>query len=256
MIELKRLSKVYTAAGKTITALDRIDLTIPDGEIYGIIGLSGAGKSTLVRCLNLLEKPTEGQVLIDGQDITRLSGKALRRQRQKMGMIFQNFNLLEQRSVFRNVTFPLEVAGVTKDKAKERASELLEMVGLGDRAGSYPAQLSGGQKQRVAIARALATSPNYLLCDEATSALDPNTTRSILDLLKWINETLNVTIVVITHEMRVIERICGQVAVLDQSQIAEMGPAEKILSDPRSDIARELVLPWPKANTEEWGKEV
>lgn len=255
MIELKQLSKVYTAAGKTITALDRIDLTIPDGEIYGIIGLSGAGKSTLVRCINLLEKPTGGQVLIDGQDITRLSGKALRKQRQKMGMIFQNFNLLEQRSVFRNVTFPLEVAEVSKEKAKERASELLEMVSLGDRAGSYPAQLSGGQKQRVAIARALATNPNYLLCDEATSALDPNTTRSILDLLKWINETLNVTIVVITHEMRVIERICGQVAVLDQGHIAEMGPAEKILSDPRSDIARELVLPWPKANTEEWRKE-
>lgn len=230
--------------------MEDIDLTIRDGEIYGIIGLSGAGKSTLVRCINLLEKPTGGQVLIDGQDITKLSGKELLRLRRRIGMIFQSFNLMEQRSVYRNVTYPLEIAGVSRAEAKARAEELLKLVGLSDRAGSYPSQLSGGQKQRVAIARALATRPSCLLCDEATSALDPNTTRSILDLLKRINASLRVTIVVITHEMRVIERICDKVAVLDASRIAEKGTVAEVLANPRSEIARELILPWPKPETE------
>ena len=250
MIEIRHLNKTYRTADKDIVALEDINLTINDGEIFGIIGLSGAGKSTLVRCINLLEKPTGGQVLIDGQEITKLSGKELLRLRRRIGMIFQSFNLMEQRSVFRNVTYPLEIAGVSRAEAKARAEELLELVGLSDRSGSYPSQLSGGQKQRVAIARALATRPSYLLCDEATSALDPNTTRSILDLLKRINASLGVTIVVITHEMRVIERICDKVAVLDASRIAEEGTVGEVLADPRSEIARELILPWPKPEAE------
>ena len=246
MIELKHLCKTYPSAAGNITALEDINLTIRDGEIYGIIGLSGAGKSTLVRCINLLEKPAGGQVVIDGQDLTTLSRKELLRLRRSIGMIFQGFNLLEQRSVLRNVTFPLEVAGENKEAARQRAQELLAMVGLADRENAYPSQLSGGQKQRVAIARALATRPKYLLCDEATSALDPNTTRSILDLLRQINRSMGVTIVVITHEMRVVERICGKVAVLDRSHIAEEGAVSDIMANPKSEIARELILPWPK----------
>ena len=207
MIELKNLSKVYKTSEKEIVALDGINLTIQDGEIFGIIGLSGAGKSTLVRCINLLERPTGGEVIIDGKSLTELPRRELLKLRQQIGMIFQGFNLLEQRNVIKNICFPLELAGVKKEDAQARALELLKLVGLEDRASSYPSQLSGGQKQRVAIARALATKPKYLLCDEATSALDPNTTRQILDLLKEINEKLGVTIVVITHEMRVIDRI-------------------------------------------------
>ena len=243
MIELKNLSKVYHAANKEIVALDGINLTIHDGEIFGIIGLSGAGKSTLVRCINLLEEPTGGEVVIDGQSLTKLPRKELLKLRQQIGMIFQGFNLLEQRNVIRNICFPLEIAGVDRKTAEARAKELLKLVALEDRGESYPSQLSGGQKQRVAIARALATKPKYLLCDEATSALDPNTTRQILDLLKEINEKLGVTIVVITHEMRVIDRICDSVAVIDSSHIAEMGKVADVFTNPKSKIARDLIVP-------------
>lgn len=248
MIELKALSKTYKTLDKDIVALENINLSIQDGEIYGIIGLSGAGKSTLVRCINLLEVPSSGQVIIDGEDITKIERKRLLELRRSIGMIFQSFNLLEQRSVLRNVTFPLEVSGVKFNDAKVRAMELLKVVGLEDRSNSYPSQLSGGQKQRVAIARALATNPKYLLCDEATSALDPNTTKSILDLLKKINETMGVTIIVITHEMRVIDQICDKVAVLDKSKIAEEGKVSEVFINPRSEIAKELILPDRKSD--------
>ena len=243
MIELKNLSKVYKTSEREIVALDGINLTIQDGEIFGIIGLSGAGKSTLVRCINLLERPTGGEVIIDGKSLTELPRRELLKLRQQIGMIFQGFNLLEQRNVIKNICFPLELAGVKKEDAQARALELLKLVGLEDRASSYPSQLSGGQKQRVAIARALATKPKYLLCDEATSALDPNTTRQILDLLKEINEKLGVTIVVITHEMRVIDRICDSVAVIDSSHIAEVGKVSAEFSTPQSQIARDLIVP-------------
>lgn len=242
MIELRNLSKVYPNAGKPVTALEGIDLTVGDGEIFGIIGLSGAGKSTLVRCINLLEKPTGGEVLIDGQDLTKLSGRELLKMRRSIGMIFQGFNLLEQRTVLKNVCFPLEIAGESRAGAARRAEELLALVGLSEKKNAYPSQLSGGQKQRVAIARALATRPRYLLCDEATSALDPTTTRSILELLRQINDTLGVTIVVITHEMRVIDAICDRVAVIDQSRIAEEGKVGEVFANPRSDIAKQLIL--------------
>ena len=247
MIELKHLSKTYRTQEKEIVALEDINLTINDGEIFGIIGLSGAGKSTLVRCINLLEEPTDGQVVIDGKSVTELSRKELLKLRQSIGMIFQGFNLLAQRSVLKNVCYPLEIAGVGRKEARARAMELLHMVGLADRANSYPSQLSGGQKQRVAIARALATSPKYLLCDEATSALDPNTTRSILELLREINKTLGVTIVVITHEMKVIDQICDRVAVIDQSRIAEEGRVSDVFTNPKSQIARELIIPRDRA---------
>ena len=243
MIELKHMSKTYRTQEKEIVALEDINLTINDGEIFGIIGLSGAGKSTLVRCINLLEEPTDGQVVIDGKSVTELSRKELLKLRQSIGMIFQGFNLLAQRSVLRNVCYPLEIAGVGRKEARARAMELLHMVGLADRANSYPSQLSGGQKQRVAIARALATSPKYLLCDEATSALDPNTTRSILELLREINNSLGVTIVVITHEMKVIDQICDRVAVIDHSRIAEEGKVSEVFTNPKSQIARELIIP-------------
>ena len=243
MIELKHLSKSYRTQEKEIVALEDINLTINDGEIFGIIGLSGAGKSTLVRCINLLEEPTDGQVIIDGKSVTELSRKELLKLRQSIGMIFQGFNLLAQRSVLNNVCYPLEIAGVGRKEAKARAMELLHMVGLADRANSYPSQLSGGQKQRVAIARALATSPKYLLCDEATSALDPNTTRSILELLREINNSLGVTIVVITHEMKVIDQICDRVAVIDHSRIAEEGKVSEVFTNPQSQIARDLIIP-------------
>ena len=247
MIELKHLCKTFHTAEKDIVALDDINLTINDGDIFGIIGLSGAGKSTLVRCINLLERPSSGEVVIDGSSITELPRKELLKLRQNIGMIFQGFNLLEQRSVLRNICYPLEIAGVPKAEAKARAEELLKLVGLADRAKSYPSQLSGGQKQRVAIARALATKPKYLLCDEATSALDPNTTRSILELLKEINETLGVTIIVITHEMKVIDQICDRVAVIDQSHIAEEGRVSQVFTNPQSQIARDLIIPRDRA---------
>lgn len=243
MIEIKNLSKVYSSSGKDVVALKDINLTINDGEIFGIIGLSGAGKSTLVRCINYLEKPTSGEVLIDGKNLGTLSKKELLKTRQNIGMIFQSFNLLSQRNVIKNICYPLEIAGVPKKDAVKRAEELLELVGLSDKAKAYPSQLSGGQKQRAAIARALAAETKYLLCDEATSALDPDTTRSILELMKKINKTMGVTIVVITHEMKVIDSICDRVAVLDNSTVAEMGDVREIFSNPKSDIAKKLVLP-------------
>ena len=245
MIEIEHLNKTYPSPGGDIHALRDVNLRIEDGEIFGIIGLSGAGKSTLVRCINLLERPTSGTVRIDGRDMTQLSRRDLLKARQDIGMIFQSFNLLEQRTVLRNICFPLEIAGVKRDEAQARKTALsnLEKVGMAPYVNAKPRQLSGGQKQRVAIARALATRPKYLLCDEATSALDPNTTQSILHLLKEINQTLGVTIVVITHEMRVIEQICQRVAVIDQSCIAEIGNVSDVFTHPKSDIAKALILP-------------
>ena len=246
MIELRNLNKTFHTQDGALTALDDINLTVQDGEIFGIIGLSGAGKSTLVRCMNLLERPTHGEVLVDGQDLMKLSPAGLREVRRNIGMIFQSYNLLEQRTVLRNVLYPLELTHEDRRTARTRAMQLLELVGLADRASAYPAQLSGGQKQRVAIARALATNPHYLLCDEATSALDPTTTDSILALLQTINRTLGVTVVVITHEMAVVDRICNKVAVIDNSRIVEMGAGDAIFANPRSAIARELILPHVK----------
>lgn len=246
MIRIENVSKVFHTANHEIKAVKNIDLTIEDGSIFGIIGLSGAGKSTLVRCINLLERPTEGKIYLNNVELTALSPFGLRKERAKIGMIFQQFNLLEQRTALRNVCYPLEIAGVKPEKAKEKAKELLTLVGLSDRMDNYPAQLSGGQKQRVAIARALATDPEVLLCDEATSALDPNTTRAILDLLKKINETLKVTIVVITHEMKVVEQICDRVAVLDNGRVAETGAVKDIFLSPKSKIAQELIFPKSK----------
>ena len=253
MIVLKELCKTYSYPSGDVEALKDINLTIQDGEIFGIIGLSGAGKSTLVRCINLLERPTSGSVIIDGADITTPPRAALLKMRRKISMIFQGFNLLEQRSVLRNVTFPLEIAGVKSQEAREKALGLLKVVGLEEKAAAYPAQLSGGQKQRVAIARALASDPRYLLCDEATSALDPNTTRSILELLRRINQELGVTIIVITHEMKVIDQICDRVAVIDQSRIAEEGRVSDVFTNPKSQIARELILPQDRAALETSG---
>ena len=246
MIELRNLNKTFHTRDGALTALDDINLTVQDGEIFGIIGLSGAGKSTLVRCMNLLERPTHGEVLVDGQDLMKLSPAGLREVRRNIGMIFQSYNLLEQRTVLRNVLYPLELTHEDRRTARTRAMQLLDLVGLADRASAYPAQLSGGQKQRVAIARALATNPHYLLCDEATSALDPTTTDSILALLQTINRTLGVTVVVITHEMAVVDRICHRVAVIDNSRIVEMGAVDAIFANPRSAIARELILPHVK----------
>ena len=243
MIEIQNLSKTFRTANGEVEALKDIDLRIEDGDIFGIIGLSGAGKSTLVRCMNLLEQPTEGRVLVDGKELTALSSRELRRARQSISMIFQSFNLLMQRTALENVCFPLELAGVKKQEARRRARELLELVELPDKAEAYPVQLSGGQKQRVAIARALSTNPKVLLCDEATSALDPTTTLSILDLLKELNRELNVTVVVITHEMRVVEQICNRVAILDGGQIRETGPVSQVFSNPRSEAGKRLVLP-------------
>ena len=246
MIEIEHLSKTYSTSHGAIDALEDVTLSVADGEIFGVIGLSGAGKSTLVRCINLLERPTSGVVRIDGVDLMALGRKQLLEQRRSIGMIFQSFNLLEQRTVVKNVRFPLEIAHWDRAEANDRSLELLELVGLADRADAYPSQLSGGQKQRVAIARALATKPKYLLCDEATSALDPTTTQSILALLKEINQTLGVTIVVITHEMRVVQQICDRVAVIDQSRIAEIGAVRELFAHPKSDIARALRLLDPK----------
>lgn len=243
MIEIKNLTKTYRTAKGSITALKDIDIKIEDGEIFGIIGLSGAGKSTLVRCINYLERPTSGQVIIDGKELGKLTNRELLKTRQNIGMVFQGFNLLAQRNVIKNICYPLEIAGVKKADALKGAEDLLELVGLSDKAKAYPSQLSGGQKQRVAIARALAAKTKYLLCDEATSALDPDTTRSVLELLKKINRTLGVTIVVITHEMKVIDSICDRVAVLDNSTVAEIGEVRAVFSNPRSDIAKKLIMP-------------
>lgn len=243
LVKIQNLSKTFHTANGDVQALKNINLSIEQGDIFGIIGLSGAGKSTLVRCINFLEIPTEGTVYFEDKDLKSLTHKELLKARQSMGMIFQGFNLLEQRTAIRNICFPLEIAGVNKKDAEKRARELLRIVGLEDREKSYPSQLSGGQKQRVAIARALATNPKVLLCDEATSALDPNTTRSILSLLKEINETMGVTVIIITHEMSVIEQICNKVAVIDKSRIVEVGSVKDIFANPKSDMARQLIIP-------------
>ena len=242
IISLQNVGKEFKTANGPVVALDDINLDIHRGEIFGIIGLSGAGKSTLVRCINMLETPTSGQVIFEGGNLAAQNDKQKRMARRSMGMIFQQFNLLAQRNVLKNVCFPLEIAGIPKQEGRKRALELLELVGLADRASAYPAQLSGGQKQRVAIARALATNPKVILCDEATSALDPNTTKSILSLLKEINRTMGVTVIVITHEMAVIEAICDRVAIIDQSHIAELGTVSEIFSEPKSKIGRQLIL--------------
>lgn len=254
MIEIKGLTKTYHHSGGDTTAIRDIDLTIEDGDIFGIIGLSGAGKSTLIRCINYLERPTSGSVIFGGVDIGQLDDAGLRAARRKMSMIFQSFNLLAQRTALKNVTYPLEISGVKRADAIKKARELLELVGLSDKQNSYPSQLSGGQKQRVAIARALATDPEVLLCDEATSALDPNTTRQVLELLKRINNEMGVTIIIITHEMRVIEQICNKVAVIDQSHIVEQGCVRDIFLAPQSRVARELILPTSEAVSQVTGK--
>ena len=243
IIQIKNLSKVFDSQGIKVAALDNLSLDIYNGDIYGVIGMSGAGKSTLVRCINALEKPTSGTVIFDGKDLTEQKAAELNKTRRSMSMIFQQFNLLAQRTVIGNICFPLEVAGIPRREAKEKARGLLELVGLSDKEKNYPSQLSGGQKQRVAIARALATDPKVLLCDEATSALDPTTTGAILTLLKDIRERLGVTIVIITHEMSVIEKICSHVAVLEDGCVAEAGSVEEIFTHPKSAAARKLVYP-------------
>ncbi len=243
MIEIKNLSKIFSTASGSVEALKNISLTINDGDIYGIIGMSGAGKSTLVRSINMLERPTEGKIIIDGRDMGNLSEAELRKERRTITMIFQGFNLLMQRNCLKNVCFPLELAGVKKSEAEKRAKELLELVGLGEKLKAYPAQLSGGQQQRVAIARALATHPKILLCDEATSALDPQTTQSILSLIRDIHDRLGITVIVITHQMSVVEQICTKVAILDNGSVAEVGDVSDVFSAPKSNAARALVYP-------------
>jgi D-methionine transport system ATP-binding protein len=256
MIRIANVSKTFKTSAGEVQALKNVNITIEDGEIFGIIGLSGAGKSTLVRCINLLERPTEGAVYLNDEELTSLSPKRLREERRKIGMIFQQFNLLAQRNALMNICYPLELQGVPKKKAQEKALQLLDIVGLRDRAKSYPAQLSGGQKQRVAIARALATDPSVLLCDEATSALDPETTRSILELLKDINKKLGVTIIVITHEMKVIEQICDRLAVLEDGEVAEQGFVRDVFISPKSHIAQKLIIPEGKVIQEIKGKKI
>ena len=243
MIEIKNLSKTFDTAGGRVEALKNINLTIDDGDIYGIIGMSGAGKSTLVRCINMLERPSEGTVLIDGKDMGALSPGQLRTERRNITMIFQGFNLLMQRNCLRNVCFPMELSGVPKAEAREKAMNLLNLVGLPQKAKAYPAQLSGGQQQRVAIARALATNPKVLLCDEATSALDPNTTHAILELIKDINKKLGITVIVITHQMSVVEEICNRVAILDGGEVVEEGLVGTVFASPKSTAAKRLVFP-------------
>ena len=243
MIEIKNISKQFHTAEGTVEALKDVSLSIPDGDIFGIIGMSGAGKSTLVRCINMLERPTQGSIVIDGVDLCGLPERKLRKLRRDISMIFQGFNLLMQRDCLGNVCFPLELAGKSKPVAKKRALELLDIVGLGDKAKAYPAQLSGGQQQRVAIARALATDPKVLLCDEATSALDPTTTNSILDLVRSINEKLGITVIIITHQMSVVESVCKHVAILDNGTVVEQGEVTEVFSHPKSTAARRLVFP-------------
>lgn len=241
MIKVNDLWKVYQGGGKKIEALRGIDLTVQKGEIFGIIGFSGAGKSSLIRCLNLLEKPTQGSIVIDGLEMTKLSPKELRKARTKIGMIFQHFNLFNHRNVFANVAFPLEIVGMKKEQIKKRVEELLKLVGLEDKAQNYPAKLSGGQKQRVGIARALANNPQVLLCDEATSALDPQTTKAILCLLGDINKKLGLTIVLITHEMQVVKEICHKVAVLEEGKIIEEGSVVDIFTRPKTVTTQNFV---------------
>lgn len=241
MIQLKNISKQFEVKGKKITALDNVNLEVPKGTIYGVIGASGAGKSTLIRCVNLLERPTMGQVIVDGQDLTAMSDKELISARRNIAMIFQHFNLLSSQTVFENVALSLRLSNTPKAEVEKKVNELLELVGLTDRKDVYPANLSGGQKQRVAIARALASDPHVLLCDEATSALDPATTQSILQLLKDINKRLGLTILLITHEMEVVKRICDRVAVIDRGQLIESGSVSEIFSNPKTELAQKFI---------------
>lgn len=241
IVEFKEVTKIFSSAYGTTKALDNVNLKIEEGDIYGVIGMSGAGKSTLIRCINLLEKPTSGQVITDGEDLTQLSEKQLRAKRKHIGMIFQHFNLLMQKNVVDNVAFPLTASGVPKKEARAKAAELLEVVGLKEKMKSYPASLSGGQMQRVAIARALAQDPKILLCDEATSALDPETTASILNLLEKINREYNITIIIITHAMSVVRRVCKHVAILSDGQIVETGLVSDVFDNPQTDEARILI---------------
>lgn len=242
MIQVENLCKRFNTKGGTVEAAKNISFSIEKGEIFGIIGLSGAGKSTLVRCLNLLERPTSGTVRVNGKNLTELSEKELRKERQKIGMIFQHFNLLMQRTALDNVCFPMEIAGIKKVEARKKALEYLRIVGLEEKALSYPSQLSGGQKQRVAIARVLASDPQILLCDEATSALDPQTTKAILELIKEINRDYGITVVVITHEMSVVQEICDKVAVLERGALVETGTVEELFRNPKTDEAKKLVF--------------
>lgn len=242
IIQIQNVTKTYIGKDNKVEALKGIDLEINKGDIFGIIGMSGAGKSTLVRCLNFLEKPTSGTVIIEDKDLSGLSEKELRKVRTQIAMIFQHFNLLMQRNVLDNVCFPLEIVGMKRKDAVKRAMELLDIVGLSEKAKSYPSQLSGGQKQRVAIARALATNPKILLCDEATSALDPTTTKSILSLLKEINQKYGITIVIITHEMSVVQEICSHVAIINSGELAEHGTVEEVFTHPKTDAAKKLVF--------------
>mgnify|MGYP000145346708 FL=1 len=241
MIKLNNITKIFTLPDKKLTALDNVSLHVPKGQICGVIGASGAGKSTLIRCVNLLERPTHGAVLIDDVDLTQLSEAELVKTRRQIGMIFQHFNLLTSRTVFENVALPLELENKSKAEILEKTTALLTLVGLNDKHNVYPANLSGGQKQRVAIARALASDPKVLLCDEATSALDPATTQSILKLLKEINRTLGITILLITHEMEVVKRICDQVAVIDKGRLIEQGTVSEIFSNPKTELAQEFI---------------
>ena len=240
-ILIQNVSKTYSTKDGNVQALKNVNLSIEQGDIYGIIGMSGAGKSTLVRCINYLEEPTEGKIFIKGKELGSFSKKELRKQREDIGMIFQHFNLLMQKSVLENICFPLYIHGKKKTEARKREKELIEIVGLSDKAKAYPAQLSGGQKQRVAIARALASNPKILLCDEATSALDPQTTASILDLLKEINQKFGITIVIITHQMSVVREICSHVAIMKSGEVVEDGKVSEIFTHPKSDVARELI---------------
>lgn len=241
MIKLKNISKIFDSSGKKLTALDNVTLNVAKGQICGVIGASGAGKSTLIRCVNLLEKPTSGSVIVNGKDLTTLNDNELIHERRHIGMIFQHFNLLSSRTAFDNIALPLELEHVEKEKINQKVTALLELVGLSDKRDVYPANLSGGQKQRVAIARALASDPKVLLCDEATSALDPATTQSILKLLKEINRSLGITILLITHEMDVVKRICDQVAVIDRGQLIEQGTVSDIFSNPKTQLAQEFI---------------
>ena len=240
MIRLENVSKTFTDSNKEVHAVNNVSLTINDGDIFGIIGFSGAGKSTLVRCINLLEKPTDGKVFVDDAEITALSGKELRKARKKIGMIFQHFNLMPSRTIFGNVAYPLRGSGLSKEEIKEKVHHLLELVGISEKENAFPSQLSGGQKQRVAIAR-LANDPNILLCDEATSALDPQTTKSILKLLQQLNQTLGITVVVITHEMAVVKEICNRVAVMDHGDVVEEGEVFHVFASPKEPLTRSFI---------------
>ena len=241
MIKLSHIEKTYDTPSGPLKALKGIDLNIGRGEIFGIIGLSGAGKSTLIRCINMLERPTSGKVIVDGKDLTMMNDSELREMRKQIGMIFQHFNLLSSATVYDNIAFPLRLANVEEDKIKSKVDELLKLVALSDKSAQYPSQLSGGQKQRVGIARALASDPKVLLCDEATSALDPQTTKSILDLIKDINQKLELTVVVITHEMQVIKDICDKVAVISNGVIAEQGSVVDVFTNPQQPITKEFI---------------